>query len=135
EAINAFQQAFGIAFVATTVLLLLILRSLKDTLLVLLPLLLASLFTAASTVLLDIPFNFANIIALPLLFGLGADNGIHMAHRLHNLKSSDENLLSTSEAQGIFYGSLTTVFSFGSLAFTTHQGTASMGMILTIGLL
>jgi hopanoid biosynthesis associated RND transporter like protein HpnN len=135
EAINAFQQAFGIAFVATTVLLLLILRSLKDTLLVLLPLLLASLFTAASTVLLDIPFNFANIIALPLLFGLGVDNGIHMAHRLHYLKSSDENLLSTSEAQGIFYGSLTTVFSFGSLAFTTHQGTASMGMILTIGLL
>jgi hopanoid biosynthesis associated RND transporter like protein HpnN len=135
EAINAFQQAFGIAFIATTVLLLLILRSLKDTLLVLLPLLLASLFTAASTVLLDIPFNFANIIALPLLFGLGVDNGIHMAHRLHYLRSDDENLLSTSEAQGIFYGSLTTVFSFASLAFTSHQGTASMGMILTIGLL
>lgn len=135
EAIKAFQQAFGIAFVATTVLLLLILRNLKDTLLVLLPLLLASLFTAASTVLLDITFNFANIIALPLLFGLGVDNGIHMAHRLHYLRSDDENLLSTSEAQGIFYGSLTTVFSFASLAFTTHQGTASMGMILTIGLL
>jgi len=135
EAINAFQQAFGIAFVATTVLLLLILRNLKDTLLVLLPLLLASLFTAASTVLFDIPFNFANIIALPLLFGLGVDNGIHMVHRLHYLHSSGENLLSTSEAQGIFYGSLTTVFSFGSLSFTTHQGTASMGMILTIGLL
>ncbi|CAI8932529.1 MMPL family transporter [Methylocaldum szegediense] len=135
EAIKAFQQAFGIAFVATTVLLLVILRNLKDTLLVLLPLLLASLFTAASTVLLDISFNFANIIALPLLFGLGVDNGIHMAHRLHYLRSDDENLLSTSEAQGIFYGSLTTVFSFASLAFTTHQGTASMGMILTIGLL
>lgn len=135
EAINAFQQAFGIAFVATTILLLLIVRNLKDTLLVLLPLVLASLFTAASTVLLDIPFNFANIIALPLLFGLGVDNGIHMAHRLHYLDSNDENLLSTSEAQGIFYGSLTTVFSFGSLAFTAHQGTASMGMILTIGLM
>jgi hopanoid biosynthesis associated RND transporter like protein HpnN len=135
EAINAFQQAFGIAFVATTILLLLIVRNLKDTLLVLLPLLLASLFTAASTVLFDIPFNFANIIALPLLFGLGVDNGIHMAHRLHYLHSNDENLLSTSEAQGIFYGSLTTVFSFGSLAFTAHQGTASMGMILTIGLM
>ncbi|WP_133716705.1 MMPL family transporter [Methylocaldum gracile] len=135
EAINAFQQAFGIAFIATTILLLLIVRNLKDTLLVLLPLLLASLFTAASTVLFDIPFNFANIIALPLLFGLGVDNGIHMAHRLHYLHSNDENLLSTSEAQGIFYGSLTTVFSFGSLAFTAHQGTASMGMILTIGLM
>jgi len=135
EAIKAFQQAFGIAFIATTVLLLLILRNLKDTLLVLLPLLLASLFTAASTVLFDIPFNFANIIALPLLFGLGVDNGIHMAHRLHYLHSGGEDLLGTSEAQGIFYGSLTTVFSFGSLSFTAHQGTASMGMILTIGLM
>ncbi|HYE36812.1 MMPL family transporter [Methylocaldum sp.] len=135
EVIDAFQQAFAIAFAATTVLLLLVLRNLKDTLLVLLPLLLASLFTAASTVLLDIPFNFANIIALPLLFGLGVDSGIHMAHRLHYLHSSGEDLLSTSEAQGVFYGSLTTVFSFSSLAFTTHQGTASMGMLLAIGLM
>jgi hopanoid biosynthesis associated RND transporter like protein HpnN len=134
EVLTAFQQAFAIAFVATTVLLLLILRDLRDTLLVLLPLLLASLFTAAMTVLLDVPFNFANIIALPLLFGLGVDSGIHMAHRLHYLKP-DESLLGTSESQGVFYGALTTVFSFSSLAFTSHQGTASMGLLLAIGLL
>lgn len=135
EAITAFQQAFAIALVATTLILLLVLRSFKDTLLVLLPLLLASLFTAAATVLLDIPFNFANIIALPLLFGLGVDGGIHMAHRLHYLESNQENLLGTSEAQGVFYGALTTVFSFSSLAFTSHQGTASMGLLLTVGLM
>ncbi|CAL1239336.1 MMPL family transporter [Candidatus Methylocalor cossyra] len=134
EVIKAFQQAFAIAFGATTLLLLLLLRSVKDTLLVLLPLLLASLFTAAATVLLEIPFNFANIIALPLLFGLGVDNGIHMAHRLHYLKP-DENLLGTSEAQGVFYGALTTVVSFSSLAFTSHRGTASLGLLLSIGLL
>lgn len=135
EVITAFQIAFAIAFCATTLILLLVLRNFKDTLLVLLPLLLASLFTAAATVLLDIPFNFANIIALPLLFGLGVDSGIHMAHRLHYLKSSDENLLGTSESQGVFYGALTTVFSFSSLAFTSHQGTASMGLLLAVGLM
>jgi predicted RND superfamily exporter protein len=135
EAITAFQQAFAIAFCATTLILLLVLRSIKDTLLVLLPLLLASLFTAAAMVLLGIPFNFANIIALPLLFGLGVDNGIHMTHRLHYLKSNDENLLGTSESQGVFYGALTTVFSFSSLAFTSHQGTASMGLLLAVGLM
>jgi hopanoid biosynthesis associated RND transporter like protein HpnN len=135
EVIKAFQQAFAIAFAATALLLLLILRNLKDTLLVLLPLLLASLFTAAFTVLLNVPFNFANIIALPLLFGLGVDSGIHMAHRLHYLQSGEENLLGTSEAQGVFYGALTTVFSFSSLAFTSHQGTASMGILLAVGLL
>jgi len=135
EVVKAFVEAFSIAMGAIAILLLIILRDLKDTLLVLLPLLLASLFTAAATVIFDVPFNFANIIALPLLFGLGVDSGIHMAHRLHYLHSTDENLLSTSEAQGVFYGSLTTVWSFSSLAFTSHRGTASMGILLAIGLM
>lgn len=133
--VRAFQEAFAAAFLAITLLLLLILRSVRDTLLVLLPLMLASLFTAALTVLLNIPFNFANIIVLPLLFGLGVDNGIHMAHRLHYLRSGEGNLLSTSEAKGVFYGALTTVFSFVSLAFTHHPGTASIGILLALGLM
>lgn len=135
EVIKAFEQAFVIAFLATTALLLLFLRNVRDTVLVLLPLLLASLFTTACIVLLKVPFNFANIIALPLLFGLGVDSGIHMAHRLHYLTPTDKNLLAASEAQGVFYGALTTVFSFSSLAFTSHKGTASMGILLAIGLL
>ncbi|MCL7422706.1 MAG: MMPL family transporter [Methylobacter sp.] len=135
EVILAFQQAFAVAFGVIALLLLVIMRNVKDTLLVLLPLLLASLFTAALTVLIDMPFNFANIIALPLLFGLGVDSGIHMAHRLHYLKSNNGNMLSSSEAQGVFYGTLTTIFSFGSLAFTSHLGTASMGILLAVGLL
>jgi hypothetical protein len=136
EVIKAFQQAFAIAFLATTIILLIVLRNVKDTVLVLLPLLLASLFTAAATVVLDIPFNFANIIALPLLFGLGVDSGIHMAHRLHELEHDHTgDLLNTSEAKGVFFGALTTVFSFASLALTPHQGTASMGLLLSIGLM
>jgi len=135
EVLRAFREAFSAAFGAITVLLLLLLRSVRDTVLVLLPLLLASLFTAAVTVILRIPFNFANIIVLPLLFGLGVDNGIHMAHRLHYLRSGEHNLLSTSEAKGVFYGALTTVFSFVSLAFTHHRGTASIGLLLAVGLM
>lgn len=135
EVITAFKQAFAIAFIATTLILLLVLRSIRDTVLVLLPLLLASLFTAAATVILKIPFNFANIIALPLLFGLGVDSGIHMAHRLHYIRENGGNLLGTSESKGVFYGALTTIFSFSSLALTSHKGTASMGLLLAVGLL
>lgn len=136
EVVRAFVQAFSIALATITIILLLVLRNLRDTLLVLLPLLLAGLYTAAATVMLHVPFNFANIIALPLLFGLGVDSGVHMAHRLHYLHSEgEENLLTTSEAKGVFYGTLTTVFSFSSLAFTPHAGTASMGELLAIGLL
>jgi len=133
--VDAFVQAFEIALIAITLLLLIILRDIKDTLLVLLPLILASLFTAACTVIFNVPFNFANIIALPLLFGLGVDSGIHMAHRLHYLRTQEENLLNTSEARGVFYGALTTIWSFSSLAFTPHRGTASMGILLALGLL
>lgn len=135
EVVQSFVQAFGIALVAITLLLLVILRNIKDTLLVLMPLLLASVFTAAATVVFKVPFNFANIIALPLLFGLGVDSGIHMVHRLHYFDATGESLLGTSEAQGVFYGALTTIFSFSSLAFTSHQGTASMGILLSIGLM
>jgi len=63
------------------------------------------------------------------------DSGIHMAHRLHYLDPSEENLLGSSESQGVFYGALTTIFSFSSLAFTAHRGTASMGILLSVGLL
>ena len=60
----------------------LVLRDWKDTLLVLMPIALASELTAALTVLVDMPFNYANIIALPLLVGIGVDNGIHVVHRM-----------------------------------------------------
>lgn len=132
--IGAFQQAFVGALVAITVLLLLILRNLKDTLLVLLPLILAAVFTGASTVVFNIPFNFANIIVLPLLFGLGVDNGIHMVNRLRHFGSKNEKLLTTSTARGVFYTALTTIFSFMSLGFQVHAGIASIGQLLAIGL-
>jgi hopanoid biosynthesis associated RND transporter like protein HpnN len=136
EVVKAFVQAFSIALVAAAMILLAVLRSWRDTALVLLPLLLASLLTAAATALLGIPLNFANIITLPLLFGLGIDSGIHMAHRLHYLHHSADDiaLFSSSEAQGVVYGTLTTIFSFASLAFISHEGTASMGQLLAIGL-
>ena len=82
--------------------------------------------------LLGIDFNFANIIALPLLLGLGVDNGVHMVHRART-EQTVESLLQTSTARAILFSSLTTLLSFGNLAFSPHYGTASMGWILTIG--
>ncbi len=73
-----------IAVVAITVVLLAIRRNILDTVLVMSTLILAGLFTMASAVLTDTPINFANIIALPLLLGLGVDNGIHMLVKLRD---------------------------------------------------
>lgn len=130
--IDAFKQAFAMAVALITALLFVLLRNGRDVFLVLLPLVLASILTGATTVLIGLPFNFANIIALPLLFGLGVDNGIHVVHRIHQL-SNPSMVLTTSTARGIFFSALTTLCSFTSLAFISHKGVASMGQLLAIG--
>jgi predicted RND superfamily exporter protein len=78
------------------------------------------------------PFNYANIIALPLLVGIGVDNGIHVVHRLRS--ESVERLFDTSTMRAVLASGLTTVASFGNLAFSAHRGTSSMGILLALGL-
>ncbi len=131
--ISSFKQAFISAVILVSILLILVFRNIRYPLFVMFPLLVAGTFTGAATVLLDLPFNFANIIALPLLLGLGVDNGVHMVHRLRKPVPEGESLLHTSTARGIFFSALTTIFSFGTLGFLSHRGTASMGQLLTLG--
>lgn len=130
--VDAFIHAFSLALIGVILTIWIMLRSISSTVLALIPLLLAALFTGAGTVLFDLPFNFANIIALPLLMGIGIDSSLHMVYR--NRNEANGNLLHTSTARAIFYSALTTLVGFGSLMFSTHQGTASMGLLLTIGL-
>jgi len=132
--VEAFKQAFLMAFIAVTVLLLILLRPKSDTLLVLLPLLLAGGLTGAASVVVGIPFNFANVIALPLLLGIGVDSGIHMVHRMRAAPPASGLVLETSTARAVLYSSLTTICSFGNLAVSPHRGMASMGALLTIGI-
>jgi hopanoid biosynthesis associated RND transporter like protein HpnN len=131
----AFRRALANAAVATFILLLISLRSLRDALRVMIPLLLAAAMTGAATVLSGLAFNYANVIALPLLLGVGVDNGIHMVHRSRASPDAGGGLLGTSTARAVLYASLTTIFSFGNLAFSGHPGTASMGRLLTVGML
>jgi len=132
--VSAFRQAFSYALVAIILLLLLYTRSIKDTSLILFPLLLAGAFTFGTLHLLGGSLNFANIIALPLLLGYGVNNGIHVVHRARSLMPG-EAFLETSTAHAVFYSSLTTLSSFGMLSFSQHPGTAGMGLVLTLGLL
>ncbi|MDD2761864.1 MAG: MMPL family transporter, partial [Methylomonas sp.] len=106
--VTAFVQAFTGAFVAICLFLLMLTRSFKDTLMIVTPLLLASILTGTFNVLLDNPFNFANIIVLPLLLGMGVDSGIHIVHRLKH-QENHTDLLQSSSARGVFYSSLTTL--------------------------
>ncbi|MDQ6958524.1 MAG: efflux RND transporter permease subunit [Mariprofundaceae bacterium] len=135
--IHAFRQASITALILITLLLILLLRNVKDVLLVLLPLMLAGVLTGATAVLLGIPLNFANVIALPLLLGIGVDSGIHMVRRFRFMQmkgSTDHHLLATSTSKAVILSALTTICGFGNLSFSAHQGTASMGQLLTLGI-
>jgi hopanoid biosynthesis associated RND transporter like protein HpnN len=126
----ALRQALVGAVVAIAAVLWLLWRRVRDTALVLAPLLLAALFTCAVSVLAGLPLNYANVIVLPLLLGIGVDSGIHLVHRW---RSGEKDLLGTSTARGVFWSALTTVASFGSLGFASHLGMASLGQLLTLG--
>jgi len=131
---KAFVDALAYAFIVVTLLLLLFLRSLADTLLVLVPIAFAAIVTSGVSVAIGLPLNFANIIALPLLVGVGVDSGIHMVHRMRTEPPKDGDPLHTSTSRAVFASALTTIASFGNLAFASHLGMASMGQLLTLGM-
>jgi len=133
--VGAFVEASWIAFALITILLFVILRRISDVILVLVPLALAILFTGASSVLLDLQLNFANVIVLPLLLGLGVSGAIHVVMRRRQVRQSQQSLASSSTPRAVLFSALTTVASFGSLAISPHQGMASMGLLLTVAIL
>ncbi len=136
----ALREAMLWAVLGIGLVLIIILRSVGDSTRVLVPLLLGGLVTGAILVLIKVPLNFANVVALPLLLGVAVDNGVHLVyrHRSRDMPTTADgqlaNVLRTTTARGIVFGALTTVLSFGNLMFSTHTGTASMGLLLALGL-
>ncbi len=130
--IGAYQMAAVIAVAAICALLIVLLRRVAAVLLVLAPLCLAALLTVAATVIFDLPFNFANVIVLPLVFGLGVAGGLHIVLRAR--QAGADRLLETSTPRAVLFSALTTIGSFGALALSSHRGTASMGLLLTIAI-
>ncbi|MBV9521925.1 MAG: MMPL family transporter, partial [Alphaproteobacteria bacterium] len=129
--LGAFIRAGWIAVAAITALLLVMLRRLRDVAVVLAPLLLAGLLTAATSVLAGLPLNYANIIALPLLLGIGVAFDIYFVMRW---RAGLAGPLQSSTARAVLFSALTTTTAFGSLALSSHPGTAEMGRLLTLSL-
>jgi hopanoid biosynthesis associated RND transporter like protein HpnN len=130
--ITAFLQAGGWALLSIAVLLWITLRRIGDVLLTLIPLLVAGLVTLEICVVIGLPLNFANIIALPLLLGVGVAFKIYyiMAWR-----EGQTNLLQSVLTRAVTFSACTTATAFGSLYFSSHPGTSSMGKLLAISLL
>ncbi len=129
--VRAFFEAGAWALASIALLLWLVLRRISDVALTLVPLLLAGVVTLEITVLIGMPLNFANIIALPLLLGVGVAFKIYyiMAWR-----SGQTDLLQTSLTRAVMFSAATTATAFGSLWFSSHPGTSSMGKLLALSL-
>ncbi len=130
--VGAFTEAGVLSFIAITLLLLLVLRRLRDVAITMAPIILTGFLTLGSCVALGQPLNFANIIALPLLFGIGVAFHIYF---VMSWRSGGSHLLSSSLARAVFFSALTTATGFGSLWASSHPGTASMGELLMISLI
>jgi len=130
--VGAFVRAAALSAVLITVILLIVLRRVSDVLLTLVPLLLASVVTLELMVLLGLPLNFANIIALPLLLGVGVAFKIYYVLAW---RSGETSLLASPLTRAVVFSALTTAAAFGSLWFSNHPGTSSMGKLLGLSLL
>jgi predicted RND superfamily exporter protein len=108
------------------------LRSIKDTLLAMIPLGLGMVWTAGLMWLFHLKFNLANLIVVPLIIGIGIENGIHLVHRYREEGEGGATLLTGSTGQAVTLFSLTTMIGFGSLMLATHRGVFSMGLLLVI---
>ncbi|GAC1555388.1 MAG: MMPL family transporter [Beijerinckiaceae bacterium] len=129
--VHAFVVAGLLAFGSIAILLYIVLRRISDVLLTLVPLVLAGLVTLEICVLIGLKLNFANVIALPLLLGLGVAFKIYfvMAWR-----AGVTDLLQSSLTRAVFFSALSTATAFGSLWLSSHPGTSSMGKLLALSL-
>jgi len=129
--VRAFVQAGIFALSAIAVLLWITLRRITDVLLTLVPLLVAGVVTLELCVLIELPLNFADIIALPLLLGVGVAFKIYYIMAWRQGKTA---LLQSSLTRAVIFSALTTATAFGSLWLSSHPGTSSMGKLMALAL-
>jgi uncharacterized protein len=129
--VHSFVQAGIFALGAISVLLLVVLRRVSDVLLTLVPLIIAAVVTLELCVVLGMQLNFANIIALPLLLGVGVAFKIYY---IEAWRAGRTNLLQSSLTRAVFFSALTTATAFGTLWLSSHPGTSSMGKLMSLSL-
>jgi predicted RND superfamily exporter protein len=130
---SGFYAALVIGGILVVLILLVDYRNLRDVALAILPLGVGMVWMLGAMRLVGLQFNFANLVAVPLIVGVGIDNGVHVVHRMRyeGERGMTEVLRHTGRA--IIIAGLTTMTGFGSLALASHRGLASLGLSLLIG--
>ena len=130
---TGFYRAVVAGAVLVSVILLLGFRSLRDAALAALPLAIGLVWTLGAMRLLGLSLNFANLVGVPLIVGVGIDNGVHIVHRVRLEGGAGIDVVLRRTGRAILIASLTTMVGFGSLALASHRGLESLGLLLLIG--
>lgn len=129
---DSYQAAMLYAFIGSCLVLAIDFRRLSDILLALMPLAVGMLQMFGLMGLLGVPLNPANMIVLPLIFGIGIDEGVHIIHDYRGQPGAYR--MSNSTAVSVLLSSLQEIVGFGSLMISEHQGLQSLGRVLTLGM-
>ncbi|MCE1226685.1 MAG: MMPL family transporter [Geobacteraceae bacterium] len=131
---QSYLAAFFYAFIGITLILLVAFRSLKFTLLGIMPLISGLLLMVGGMWLFGLRFNVANVIVLPLVLGVGVDSAIYLIARYRREGETPLQVVSSSAGVGVFLNALTILFSFGALMVARHQGVFSIGAVMSLGM-
>lgn len=127
------RNAMLYALIAITILLLLDFRSLRFAVLAMVPLLVAVIWLAGGMGLLGIPFTIMNVMGIPLILGIGIDDGVHLCHRFRRERGATIPVVVGGVGKAVFLTSATTMLAFGSLLFARMRGNVSLGGALFAG--
>ena len=130
---GGFYRAVALGAALVVLILLLDYRSPRDAALALIPLGVGVVWMMGGMRLVGISFNFANLVAVPLIIGVGIDNGVHVIHRVRLEGREGMDVVLRHTGRAILIASLTTMIGFGSLALAAHRGIASLGIVLLLG--
>jgi len=129
---SSYQRAGVYALIAVFVLVLIDFRNVIDALLSLVPVVVGFTVTFAVMWLVGMPINAANIIVLPLMFGIGVDAGVHIIHR-YRMDPTRPLGMTAGTGKGITITTLATIIGFGSMMLARHRGIASLGFVMSVG--
>ncbi len=128
-----FVRALGAASLVVLLLLLAHLRRLGDTLMVLVPVVVGTIWMLGLMRVFELSFNLANLVAVPLVLGVGIDSGVHLVHRWGAEGPRRIPAVLHETGRGVLIASLTTMVGFGSLGLASHRGMSSLGILLALG--
>lgn len=130
---HGYERATVLALIAVFIFVFLDFRNLRDTLLATVPLVFGGAWLLEAMPLLGWKFNLANLFAVPIIIGMGVDNGVNMLYRWREESDKSSLILSKAIGKSVTICSLTTIAAFAALIPASHRGISSLGWVLSVG--